>query len=791
MKLFIHVHTRDLSYKPILLRARDAYDPSEARDPGGKWTSGGGANKKVPAAPGEAPIPQGMVRRFHYTSQNNIESIKQNGLTTSHSTGTKVGDPVAIWSNPDFPGWEKPVVEFWDDPKNYEANPIARAGNVPPNQIVAIHEPWHQEYREVKAGLEKGTTSLKNLRRPFLVNQPINTETGGMTYGQLADLIESEQNKKSHDAWEESKHPRGHPGNPGQFVSKGQGGSTTKAAPPPPRYETQAEVQPARPPTKPVKLPKGLKIDDSEESRWYFDGVDQRLDAILHDITSPKRATLVLSKETPDWQLSLSSGDVNGKGQKQLEDALREHGFIEGQLNRQKQKNTAPYPEAGGLVAPDDWKQSDKQEDSVSYTAPSGYILKLTQYGDFRLYMEDGRRLLAVGDTQGELTKAIEEFAPQKHEKTEPTHGQKPFANVDLAPPAHFELQYDGKLGKRYKDPSTNYVIRIASNGEWDLYNDKAQTVSVGSTQASMDEAVDKYSPSKTKRLTKQNKPFANVDLTPPDSFKLSDDNPHSKRYKNAAGNILEIREEGNWSLYPDFDHVAWGHGTTQAELDKVLSEHTGANASKTTTASATIWGPKKYEWGGVNTEVSPKVGRVFRDQIKEVFERLPSKQRESIKEAGIKTCVGETVIEVLPQLHNVRPRGWSVGGVWDQAEGLCSPTKKQIVVSQYRVDSNGNKVETPRGRGAIRHEAGHAFDDALGGYSKGSSFRNAYEEDKKTIDPNIKPLLAYYLQEGDAGPSECFAEVCGDLTGGGADPNTFVSPHFPKVAALIKGLLG
>lgn len=43
------------------------------------------------------------------------------------------------------------------------------------------------------------------------------------------------------DAWEESKHPRGHPGNPGQFVSKGQGRSTTKTSPPPQRLETRTK----------------------------------------------------------------------------------------------------------------------------------------------------------------------------------------------------------------------------------------------------------------------------------------------------------------------------------------------------------------------------------------------------------------------------------------------------------------------------------------------------------------------------------------------------------------------
>lgn len=135
-------------------KAADAFNPDEPRDESGKWTAGAG-HASVPDEPGKAAIPEGRERRFHYTPAGNVEGIRREGIKLNRSQGRQFGDPVAVWSNPDNPyphgiPQGQALVEYHDDPKAHEANPYASPEDVPPENIVAIHEPWHEHYRYAK-----------------------------------------------------------------------------------------------------------------------------------------------------------------------------------------------------------------------------------------------------------------------------------------------------------------------------------------------------------------------------------------------------------------------------------------------------------------------------------------------------------------------------------------------------------------------------------------------------------------------------------------------------------------
>lgn len=109
---------------------------------------------RVPAPLGTTPIPAGMERRFHYTHPDNIESIKQHGLSPKFSNSYKYGDPKAIWSEGErfkksYEDISKPVVEFYDDPENWKGLPYSFT-DVPAEHIIAIHLNWHKAYRYIK-----------------------------------------------------------------------------------------------------------------------------------------------------------------------------------------------------------------------------------------------------------------------------------------------------------------------------------------------------------------------------------------------------------------------------------------------------------------------------------------------------------------------------------------------------------------------------------------------------------------------------------------------------------------
>jgi len=139
----------------------------------------------IPPAPGTAPVPPGMVRFNHYTSDEAIPGIREHGLQRSYSEekyahgGTEspqifatAGAPSAnlLQARPVVEGWANParpqrgeydrpgtmdVGENWrgDPPEEHakyleeRKSVITFHNDVPANQILAIHEPWHESAR--------------------------------------------------------------------------------------------------------------------------------------------------------------------------------------------------------------------------------------------------------------------------------------------------------------------------------------------------------------------------------------------------------------------------------------------------------------------------------------------------------------------------------------------------------------------------------------------------------------------------------------------------------------------
>jgi hypothetical protein len=132
---------------------------------------------KFPKPFGTTPIPEGHVRFNHHTWPRHVESIRNEGLRLraaeeSYSTGgtefpatfATAGAPheemlsvrpvVEFHAHPDNTslGWPTPTprtyppddIELWE-----KRGSVATLGDVPPENIINIHEPWHQTYRYI------------------------------------------------------------------------------------------------------------------------------------------------------------------------------------------------------------------------------------------------------------------------------------------------------------------------------------------------------------------------------------------------------------------------------------------------------------------------------------------------------------------------------------------------------------------------------------------------------------------------------------------------------------------
>jgi len=124
-------------------------------------------HEHVPPEYGATPIPEGTVRFNHYTHPDSTEGIRAEGIQRSHSEkkfktmGTESPQVFATAGQVDRDLIHNAtVVEGYAHPHQLDIGSnstpermhshrsvITFRGNVPPEQILAIHQPWHQKVR--------------------------------------------------------------------------------------------------------------------------------------------------------------------------------------------------------------------------------------------------------------------------------------------------------------------------------------------------------------------------------------------------------------------------------------------------------------------------------------------------------------------------------------------------------------------------------------------------------------------------------------------------------------------
>ena len=469
---------------------------------------------------------------------------------------------------------------------------------------------------------------------------------------------------------------------------------------------------------------------------------------------------------------------TDGETQTDLDDAIAK-------LGEPKETDTHHAPPFKGLdLAPP--KQFTLNSDGTnvkSYADAAGNTLWINQRGFWQLYDSRGKEVATGGDQakmDAEIAK-LGEKKPERKPRTASKYGKKPFDAVDLAPLKGFKLDFDGPTLKSYKDKNGRILQINGGDGRWLFSPDGGKTVLQGETQAGLDDAVAKSETKTETTATHHEPPFKDkgVDLAPPKDYKIEYDGDAFKVYKH-DDNVLRIYDDGNWSLDNDTKKI-YQNGQTQAELDAAIA--------KTTESTARTSNPTgKLQ----NVHISANTSAEFSESMRTALDALPRTVIDKLHAADTKISVSNMLVDVLPHLARVRPRGWPPGSTWQNSEGLYSPREKHVVVAeQYKSRINNNMVTTTRGPATMRHEIGHAYDHALGRFSETDTFERAYMADRRDgkLKSTTHPHISYFLQKGPAGRSEAFAEIFAGLTGGGT-PSTRILDHFPKTAELMRSLL-
>jgi predicted Zn-dependent protease len=212
------------------------------------------------------------------------------------------------------------------------------------------------------------------------------------------------------------------------------------------------------------------------------------------------------------------------------------------------------------------------------------------------------------------------------------------------------------------------------------------------------------------------------------------------------------------------------------------------------------IWGTSEEQAAEASTQatlehmpvpidIGEGTGSNFKAAVASAFASIPTRALKTMADRGVKIRAGAKLTELKPELKGVHPRGWPAGTTWDTAEGCFDRSSKEVLVTElYRPIGKREFAPSTRVRGVALHESGHAFDQALDTPSANSkSFAEAYKADKKAISKDDKHKLKYFMQKGNAGPSEAFAEVFAWVTGQAGSLRYDIRPSFPRVTKLIK----
>jgi len=151
---------------------------------------------EVPPRLGTAPIPEGHVRLYHHTWSKNVPSIREHGLLAEMGKGDSgkgYGNELSagVWAasqhpEPD-PQSDRHVIEFHAHPSEIDVNGpspgqdvhkwqqgdhnVLMRGSVKPENILAIHAPWHTAYHQINDD-PRDREDVKNGKLDWVHNDP-------------------------------------------------------------------------------------------------------------------------------------------------------------------------------------------------------------------------------------------------------------------------------------------------------------------------------------------------------------------------------------------------------------------------------------------------------------------------------------------------------------------------------------------------------------------------------------------------------------------------------------------
>lgn len=238
--------------------------------------------------------------------------------------------------------------------------------------------------------------------------------------------------------------------------------------------------------------------------------------------------------------------------------------------------------------------------------------------------------------------------------------------------------------------------------------------------------------------------------------------------------------------------HPSGSGGRTAAAPPAVAAEHKGGRDSED--ARITSAPPSQISAESMIVMVKsrddhPAVDDSAVETVKVALRGIQRNVLTYLYNRRVRVHIAATALDEDPRLAETQPRGYEEGSTFRNVPAFFDGHNVVVCCYAFRTGREGWEP-TLDIEGSVRHEVGHALDHLLGELSKDNEFSNVYSYDCGKMDPEMQERLKYFLQNGEAGHSECFAECCATIFGGRSyrrDRTEDVQASFPHTLHWVK----
>jgi hypothetical protein len=173
-------------------------------------------------------------------------------------------------------------------------------------------------------------------------------------------------------------------------------------------------------------------------------------------------------------------------------------------------------------------------------------------------------------------------------------------------------------------------------------------------------------------------------------------------------------------------------------------------------------------------------VSKEFVEKVQKTVNALPANVRKLLDDNQVRIVAANYLTDALPSLRGQQPRGWPPGSTWDNVDGIYQGWQTVVIAEHHLNKDTKKEADNKDVEGVTRHEIGHAVNAWIGSFCNTRTFTKAYNADTaKITQADVQEKLKYFLQSGEGGRSETFAEIFAYLNGGVSRPH--LAPYIPK----------